>query len=331
MFVSFAFLFGIAAQFRAADGHSFLRWMISVIEGRFGIVYAVVLATTIFSPFILNDVLILVLTPVLASYAKQTGADISPMLVAEVTFANIAGSLTPMGNPQNILLWQASRIPAVSFVEGTWTPLALSGVIAGILLLPMRGTRARAESAPPPGPRSLSAGVYLAGAAAAVFLLDSIGVSSVLSLGAAFALGFCFTFRSLRQVPREFDIKSLLVLCLLVGTVAILASRFEPLLSSYGVAAGSGGQPYTSAFFALVSAAISNVPATQLVLSTATVAPHAAPIIAVDAGLAGNICPLSSLANLLALLMVRRSGLPVRRAVALQLGIGLVAFLPAIL
>jgi Na+/H+ antiporter NhaD/arsenite permease-like protein len=80
-----------------------------------------------------------------------------------------------------------------------------------------------------------------------------------------------------------------------------------------------------------VSSAISNVPATQLVLSTATVTSHAAPILAVDAGLAGNIDPISSFANLLALLMVRRSGLSVRKAIVLQLVIGLIAFLPAAL
>jgi len=61
------------------------------------------------------------------------------------------------------------------------------------------------------------------------------------------------------------------------------------------------------------------------------VTPHAAPILAVDAGLAGNIDPISSFANLLALLIVKRSGAPIRKAVILQLVIGLVAFLPAAL
>jgi len=81
----------------------------------------------------------------------------------------------------------------------------------------------------------------------------------------------------------------------------------------------------------VVSAAISNVPATQLVLSTATVTPQAAPILAVNAGLAGNIDPISSFANLLALMIAKRSGVLVRKPIVLQLVIGLVAFLPAAL
>src|SRR5271169_1075606 len=138
IFVSLAFLFGIAAQFRAADGYSFLRGIISALEGRLGLMYAVVAVTAIFSPFVLNDVLVLILTPVLVTYSKESGADVAPLLVAEITFTNIASSLTPLGNPQNILLWQASGISAGGFVAGTWLPLVASGAIAALLLFGFR-------------------------------------------------------------------------------------------------------------------------------------------------------------------------------------------------
>jgi hypothetical protein len=163
---------------------------------------------------------------------------------------------------------------------------------------------------------------YLARSAAIVFFLNFVRVSSFVALGVAFSLGFAFTFRTLGRVVKEFDLRSLLILYVLVGSVAVLAAFIEPALLPLVAPAASGAQPYTAAFFGLVSAAVSNVPATQLVLSTVTVTPHAAPILAVDAGLAGNIGPISSFANLLALLMVRR---------LLQLVIGLVAFLPAAL
>jgi Na+/H+ antiporter NhaD/arsenite permease-like protein len=329
IFVSLAFLFGIAAQFRAADGNSFLRAMISSLEGRLGVMYSVVAVTAVFSPFVLNDVLVLILTPVLIAYSRDSGADIAPLLVAEITFTNIASSLTPLGNPQNILLWQASGISAGQFVAGTWLRLAASGAIGALLLLGFRG---KAATAGPASPRfSWVPAAYLLGAAAIVFSLNFFGVSNVVALGLAFTIGFAFTFRSIPKVAKEFDLRSLLILYALVGVVALLATLIEPILVPYVGPAASGEQPYTAGFFALVSAAVSNVPATQLVLSTASVTPHAAPILAVDAGLAGNIDPISSFANLLALLMVSRSGLPVRRAVVLQLAVGLVVFLPAVL
>jgi Na+/H+ antiporter NhaD/arsenite permease-like protein len=330
IFVSLAFLFGIAAQFRAADGYPFLRGLISALEGRLGVMYAVVVVTAVFSPFVLNDVLVMILTPVIAAYAKDSGAEIAPLVVAEITSTNIASSLTPLGNPQNILLWQASGISAGAFVAGTWLPLLASGAIAALLLLRFRG-KAVGRGMETARTWSWLPAAYLGGSALIVFSLNFLGVSSIVALGLAFVLGFAFTFRSLGKVAKEFDLRSLLILFALVGVVAIVAALIRPAILPYVSPVASGEQPYTAGFFGLVSAAISNVPATQLVLSTASITPHAAPLLAVDAGLAGNIDPVSSFANLLALLMVNRSGLPVRRAIVLQLAIGLVAFLPAFL
>jgi Na+/H+ antiporter NhaD/arsenite permease-like protein len=328
IFVSLAFLFGIAAQFRAADGYAFLRGIILALEGRLGVMYAVVVVASVFSPFVLNDVLVLILTPVIVTYAKDSGADVAPLLVAEITFTNIASSLTPLGNPQNILLWQASGISAGEFVAGTWLPLTISGALASLLLLKFRAKAVQS------GPRSAVGWIpaaYLVGSVVIVFSLDFLGISGVVALGLAFALGFAFTFRHPGKVAKEFDGKSLLILYALVGLVALVASVVEPMILPYVAPVASGAQPYTAAFFGAVSALISNVPATQLVLSTAHVTPIVAPTLAVDAGLAGNIDPISSFANLLALLMVKRNGLPIRKAIILQLVVGLVVFLPAAL
>lgn len=332
IFVSLAFLFGIAAQFRAADGYSFLRMVIFTMEGRLGVTFSVAIVTALFSPFILNDVLVLILTPVIISYSKQSGADIAPLLVAEITFTNIASSLTPLGNPQNILLWQASGVSAGDFVAGTWLPLAASGALAAILLFRFRA-RAEGErrATTTTTSRSWLPVAYLGVSTAVVFSSNFVGVPSVVALGLAFGLGFAFTFRSLGRVINELDFRSLFILYALVGAVALVATVVEPFLLPFVAPVASGEQPYSALFFALVSAIISNVPATQLVLTTASVTPHVAPILAVDAGLAGNIDPISSFANLLALLMVKRSGLPIRKAVILQLVVGLIVFLPAML
>jgi len=70
VFVSLAFLFGSAANFRAMDGYTFLRSLISSLECRLGALFAVILVTSIFSPLFLNDVVILPRSPVLVRYAK---------------------------------------------------------------------------------------------------------------------------------------------------------------------------------------------------------------------------------------------------------------------
>jgi len=61
-----------------------------------------------------------------------------------------------------------------------------------------------------------------------------------------------------------------------------------------------------------------------------TVSALVAPKLAVEAGLAGNIDPIASFANILALLMAKRAGYSIRMAVLLQLVIGILSFLPAL-
>ena len=130
---------------------------------------------------------------------------------------------------------------------------------------------------------------------------------------------------------KEFDYRGLLILCLLIGAIALLAALVKPVLVQFVSPAVAGNQPYSALFVGLTSNLISNVPTTQLILGTVAIPQQAAPMLAVEAGLAGNITPIGSFANILALLMVRRGGLPIRKAILLQVGVGLVSFLPALL
>jgi Na+/H+ antiporter NhaD/arsenite permease-like protein len=330
VYLSLAFLFGIASQFRAMDGESFLRRITASFAGKIGLLYAVVVVTSLFSPLILNDVVILILTPVLIRYAKQFKVDIAPLLVAEITFTNIASSLTPLGNPQNILLWTASKSTFLQFVEGTWVPLLISACIAAVALLPMR-RQLGGDRESPALPGSTVPGFYLALVVVALIVSDLSGLATYLSLGACFVLGFSFTLRSLRKVVQNFDLRSILILYVFVGSISVASVFVGPALSGYAAPVAAGVQPYSALFVGGLSNLISNVPATQLVLSVTSVSPRIASKIAVEAGLAGNIDPIASFANILALLMVKRAGLPIRKAIMLQLLVGMVAFLPALL
>jgi Na+/H+ antiporter NhaD/arsenite permease-like protein len=330
VYVSLAFLFGIAAQFRSMDGFSFLRRIISLFERRIGILFTVIAVATIFSPFILNDVVVIILTPAIIRYSKQFRVDIVPLVVAEITFTNIAGSLTPIGNPQNILLWTASKITFHQFVSGTWFELALSGILSALVLLPFRKRFGAPKEYPAPL-GSKSPPIYLALVMLIVLTSSILSLPSYLSLGIAFSSGFFFTFRALRSLVKEFDLKSLLILYAFVTTVTVASILLGSVLVPYVAPIGSGTEPYTTVFMGIVSNLISNVPATQLVLATVKIPPFFAPKIAIEAGLAGNIDPIASFANLLALIMVRRAGFSIKRVILLQFLVGIVSFLPAFL
>lgn len=330
VYLSLALLFGIAAQFRAMGGYPLLRRLLSKLGSEMGLVYAVALVTTVFSPFILNDVLILILTPVLVRVSREEGVDIAPLVVSEVTYTNISSALTPIGNPQNILLWEYSGISAHRFVELAWRPLLVSGVVTALVLYPF-SKRVGRPKVVVDDQIDVRPAVYLAVVATLVFTLNLLRVSSVVPLAAGFALGFAFTAKSLRRVKEEFDLKSLLTLYLLISCVSVASLFLQDPLRPYVEPAALGVQPYSAAFLLATSNVISNVPATQLVIAVGDVPPSVAPKIAVEAGLAGNLDPIGSLANLLALSIVRQGGLPIKRAVALQLVVGAVSFLPALL
>jgi len=187
----------------------------------------------------------------LVRYAKQFKVDIAPLLVAEISFTNIASSLTPFGNPQNLLLWQASGISASWFVLGTWLPLAISGGLTAAALYHFRTKEGGAREFTAPILPRLPL-VYLIVVGLTIFSLDTLGLTSVLTLGIAFVLGLPFTIRSPRRLLKEFDYRSLLVLYLLVGSIAIVAALAQPVLIPYVGPAAAGKQPY-SAFFWSVS------------------------------------------------------------------------------
>jgi Na+/H+ antiporter NhaD/arsenite permease-like protein len=312
------------------EGDAFLRRVVSGFEARVGILYAVVMVAGLFSPIILNDVVIVILTPVIIKYARQFKVDAAPLLVAEITTVNIASSLTPLGNPQNILLWSESRATFVQFVSGTAVPVLLSMAIAVLALVPLaiRVGKAKESLA---ALTSIRPGIYLASVAGAAIVLDLLGMPPFVSLGAGFALGFPFTFATLKRVAADFDVRSLLTLYVFIGGVTLFSTVVSPVIAQFVQPVASGAQPFSALFVGSVSNLISNVPATQLVLNTVHISAQVAPKIAVEAGLAGNIDPIGSFANLLALQMARRAGLPIRRTVLLQLAIGLVSFVPAFL
>ncbi len=328
-YFSLAFLFGIAAQFRAMDGFSLLRRVIAIFERKIGILYAIVVVTSLLSPFILNDVVVIVLTPVVIRYAKQFRVDVAPLVIAEIVFSNIASSLTPFGNPQNILLWNASKVTFAGFVAGSWLPLVISGAIAILTLYPFRKRLGGQREFPTSTSGSRLPAIYLVMVTLIIVLFDLFGFAPYLSLGMAFLLGFLFTFGSLRRLVKEFDLKSLLILYGFVGSVTLVSILIGSFFVQYLTPVAEGEQPYSALFVGLLSNLISNVPATQLILSVTSIPANITPKIAVQAGLAGNIDPIASFANLLVLLMVRRAGFSIKRIALLQFAIGLVSFLPA--
>ncbi len=90
-----------------------------------------VLATALLATVLTNDVALFVVVP-LTLTLKSSGAPLTRLIVFEALAANAGSVLTPIGNPQNLFLWQLSH---VTFGQFTLAMLPLAAVLLAPLLL----------------------------------------------------------------------------------------------------------------------------------------------------------------------------------------------------
>src|SRR5690606_32094283 len=80
-----------------------------------------------------NDVALFILLPITLSIGRLTGLPVGRLIIFLALAVNAGSALTPIGNPQNLLLWQVS---GYSFWQFTlmMAPLALSLLLLILLL-----------------------------------------------------------------------------------------------------------------------------------------------------------------------------------------------------
>ena len=91
-----------------------------------------VIAAALLSTVLTNDVALFVLVPLSLGVCKITGMPTTKLIVFEALAVNAGSALTPIGNPQNLFLWQLSKI---SFAQFVWHMLPLVVLTMIVLLL----------------------------------------------------------------------------------------------------------------------------------------------------------------------------------------------------
>lgn len=92
-----------------------------------------VLAAALLSTFLTNDVALFIVVPLTITLKKLCEIPVNRLIIFEALAVNAGSLLTPIGNPQNILLWGRSGLSFPAFI---WqmTPLALA-MMATLLAL----------------------------------------------------------------------------------------------------------------------------------------------------------------------------------------------------
>src|SRR6185369_7616740 len=88
----------------------------------------VVVVSGLLSAFFVNDTICLVLTPLVLAVVRPLGLRPLPFLLAIALGSNVGSAMTPMGNPQNMLIGVPSGIHFAKFIASLALP-SLGGLV----------------------------------------------------------------------------------------------------------------------------------------------------------------------------------------------------------
>ena len=295
-------------------------WAVARARHPLQLLAAVTLTSGIFSAFLLNDAICLVMTPLVVDVVRRLERNPVPYLLAVAMAANIGSAATITGNPQNILIGGFSHIPYGAFAAAL-APVAAAGLLATIGLIALcypgefRGrTELRLVSPRPPhvhGPLAIKS-VLVVGLMMAAFFAGHPPAKVALIAG-----GFMLLTRIVRseRIYREIDWPLLLMFA---GLFVVVAGFEKALLTPELVAAigrvGLADPTVLSAVTAVLSNLVSNVPAVLVLrpfVGQSGDPQHAWLVVAMASTLAGNLTVLGSVANLIVVQLARADGVTI--------------------
>ena len=304
-------LFGmmiVAAYLRLSGFFSLVTlWAIRRARTPLGLLAAIVGASGVLSALFVNDVVCLVLAPLVLAIARRLGLPPVPYLIALATAANVGSVATLTGNPQNMLVGSFSSVTYRAFLVRE-APIALIGLVAvfAVVWLAYRRQLPPGFAEAAPGARHtvhypimvktlIAVGVMLTA------FLAGVPIALVAIAGAA----CCLVTRRVKpdKVYREVN-WGLLVLFvgLFVLTGALERSGFEDDLARWATRLGLHRPLVLTIVAAVISNLVSNVPAVLLfkpLIPSLGEPDRAWLILAMASTLAGNLTLLGSVANLI--------------------------------
>ena len=282
-------------------------WVLDHAKRPIVLLCAITATSGLFSAFLVNDAMCLVLTPLVLELTRRMGRKPVPYLLAVAMASNVGSTATITGNPQNMMIGSFSRIPWRTFA-GVLGPVALTGLVvtAGLVILLHREEFAGTAPLTTAKPRIRVNRVLVARALLATATMIVLFFAGQPPAEAAIVIGalLLLTRRvKSEQVYAEIDWSLLLMFA---GLFIIVAGAQRALLTPDTIAAVArlhlDQVPILTAVTATLSNLVSNVPAVLMLK------PFVAPLanhdiawltVAMASTLAGNFTVLGSIANLI--------------------------------
>ncbi len=244
--------------------------------------------TALLSMFLMNDTVLFITVPVASKLAELEGIPREKAVVVTAIAANAGSSLSPIGNPQNIIIWHYYRLSISSFTSFTFSSLLpLLGLVLLYAYLASTGSR-ESRVRLPPVKVDLRRAVLGSLLLALVFTVTLLGLPSLSIAVVAATL-------IVDPVARDYvDLRLLVSLWLMLTLFPLI-----PVVIHLDVSQLGSLEAYAASL--ALSQAISNVPATTILLG----APWKPLLLGVSIGGLGTI--VGSLANIIAVRISKTS------------------------
>jgi Na+/H+ antiporter NhaD/arsenite permease-like protein len=284
------------------------------------LLFAVIMLTGLLSAVFMNDIVCLAIPPVLIHACRYRRLDPVPFLLAVACAANVGSAATLIGNPQNILIGQSLGLSFSRYLLIAGPP-SLLGLLAtwAVIRYRFRGKWASADAGIEPRDEDLTSwnpwqstkALVITGALFFVFIFTPLP-RDIVSLGAAGLLLLSRKMHS-RHMLGLVDWQLLVLFCgLFVVNSAFMATGIPGdvvcALQNRGI--DLSHPSWLFGITVLLSNAVSNVPATMLLLPLAH-HPLAGPVLALSSTLAGNLLIIGSIANIIVVEWAERHGISI--------------------
>ncbi|MCH8503310.1 MAG: transporter, partial [Ectothiorhodospiraceae bacterium] len=230
------------------------HWLLIRARGERRLAAVLVLFSAGLAAVVTNDVALFIVVPLTLGLRSLADLPIGRLIIFEALAVNTGSTLSPVGNPQNLYLWQTS---GVSFLEFTLAMLPLGLALVGMLLLliPLAFPSQRLQVAEAFHGASRHRGLLLLSLPLYPVFLLAIDLGYALAGALAIILCYLLIFR---RVVAGVDWLLLLVFVLMFINLGLVA-RHPLVLDGAAVIDVLPGGMYTAG--ALLSQGISNVPA----------------------------------------------------------------------
>lgn len=274
------------------------RRLLARVDTERYLAFNLVALSAVLAAVVTNDVALFIVVPLTLGLRLVASLPIGRLIVFEALAVNAGSTISPIGNPQNLFIWQQAEVDFTTFFLAM-TPLALAMMALLIVAIPLAFPAKVIHIEPASSPPTFKS--RLAGVSLALYLPLLLAIDAGLALPAAVVIITLYLLLQPRVV-RYVDWLLLLVFVLMFMVLG-LAAMLGPVVSLVGhLAAWPGGMMTTGA---LLSQGISNVPAAILLVGFT----DDWRALAWGVSVGGFGLAIGSMANIIALRLAREKGL----------------------